>query len=66
MATYSVGYQLGASVGGAAWGALITLVGYPWPFVGGVLMVGVSLALAAFRLPRPLGVLVREEGPSDS
>jgi MFS family permease len=52
MATYSVGYQLGASIGGAAWGTVITLVGYPWPFLLGALMIGVTLTLAWLRLPR--------------
>lgn len=55
MATYSVGYQLGASVGGAAWGAVITLAGYPWPFLLGALMVAGTLTLAALRL-RPTTV----------
>lgn len=52
MATYSVGYQLGASVGGAAWGTVITLAGYPWPFILGAGMVAGTLVLAALRLPR--------------
>jgi MFS family permease len=52
MATYSVGYQLGASVGGAAWGTVITLVGYPWPFVLGAVMIAGTLTLAWLRLPR--------------
>jgi MFS family permease len=50
MATYSVGYQLGASIGGAAWGTVIAVAGYPWPFVGGALMVAASLAIAVARL----------------
>jgi MFS family permease len=50
MATYSVGYQLGASVGGAAWGTVITLAGYPWPFVLGAMMVAGTLVLAALKL----------------
>jgi predicted MFS family arabinose efflux permease len=50
MATYSVGYQLGASIGGAAWGTVIAVAGYPWPFVGGALMVAASLAIAVRRL----------------
>jgi MFS family permease len=50
MATYSVGYQLGASVGGAAWGTVISLAGYPWPFIGGAVMVVLALALAVVRL----------------
>ncbi|HXG40587.1 MAG TPA: MFS transporter [Candidatus Limnocylindrales bacterium] len=49
MATYSVGYQLGASIGGAAWGTVIAVAGYPWPFVGGAAMVGCCLLLAARR-----------------
>jgi MFS family permease len=54
MATYSLGYQLGASVGGAAWGALISLAGYPWPFFTGAAVVGTTLALAALMLPHRL------------
>jgi len=50
MATYSVGYQLGASVGGAAWGMVISLAGYPWPFVGGIGMIGIALLFGALRL----------------
>lgn len=50
MATYSVGYQLGASVGGAAWGTVISLAGYPWPFLGGIFMIGIALLLGALRL----------------
>jgi len=60
MATYSVGYQLGMSVGGAAWGALISLVGYPWPFVGGGLMVAAAFALGFARLRHAVG---RPGGP---
>jgi MFS family permease len=52
MATYSVGYQLGASIGGAAWGTVIAVVGYPWPFVGGAVMVALSLVIAVTRLRR--------------
>jgi MFS family permease len=55
MATYSVGYQLGASVGGAAWGTVITLVGYPWPFILGAGMVAGTLVFAWLRLPRGAG-----------
>jgi MFS family permease len=50
MATYSVGYQLGASIGGAAWGTVISIAGYPWPFVGGAVMIGLALLLGAVRL----------------
>jgi MFS family permease len=53
MATYSVGYQLGASMGGAAWGTLIAVAGYPWPFVGGAAMIMLALLIGAFRL-RPV------------
>lgn len=51
MATYSLGYQLGASIGGAAWGALISVAGYPWPFLLGALVLAGTLALAAGLLP---------------
>lgn len=53
MATYSVGYQLGASIGGAAWGTVIAIAGYPWPFVGGAMLIAVTLLIGAFRL-RPV------------
>jgi MFS family permease len=53
MATYSVGYQLGSSIGGAAWGTLIAIAGYPWPFIGGAVMIGIALLLGIFRL-RPV------------
>ncbi len=65
MATYSVGYQLGASVGGAAWGTVITLAGYPWPFVLGALMIGVTLTLAWLRLPRSSPREARPAGAQD-
>ena len=34
MATYSLGYQLGFGVGGAAWGVMIAAYGYPAPYLG--------------------------------
>jgi MFS family permease len=55
MATYSLGYQLGTSVGGAAWGAIISAVGYPWPFAGGAIVLAGTLALAVALVPRRLG-----------
>ena len=33
MATFSIGYQLAAGVGGAAWGILISAHGFPAPFI---------------------------------
>lgn len=51
-ATYSVGYQIGASAGGAAWGFVISVAGFPWPFVGGALIL-VSCIVAARALVRP-------------
>jgi len=32
MATYSLGYQLATGASGIVWGAIIALVGFPWPF----------------------------------
>ncbi|MGH2379898.1 MAG: MFS transporter [Candidatus Limnocylindria bacterium] len=34
MATYSLGYQLGFGIGGAAWGVMIAAYGYPAPYLG--------------------------------
>lgn len=54
MATYSLGYQLGTSIGGAAWGAIISAAGYPWPFLGGTVVLAATLALAAVSIPTRL------------
>ena len=51
-ATYSLGYALGASTGGAIWGVVISALGYPWPFVGGMFVLAAS-AIAAGVLLRP-------------
>jgi predicted MFS family arabinose efflux permease len=32
MATYSLGYQVATGASGVVWGALIAVVGFPWPF----------------------------------
>lgn len=36
MATFSVGYQIAAGGGGAIWGAVVDVAGYPWPFAAGI------------------------------
>lgn len=51
-ATYSVGFQLGTSVGGAIWGVVIAVTGYPWPYLGGALALGACLIGAWIALPR--------------
>ncbi len=56
-ATYSVGYQIGASAGGVAWGFVISAVGFPWPFVGGALIL-VSCIVATRALVRPTAISV--------
>jgi predicted MFS family arabinose efflux permease len=43
MATYSLGYQLGAGLGAAIWGAIIARWGFPAPFVAAI---GAMLAIA--------------------
>ena len=56
MATYSLGYQLGLGIGSAAYGVVISLAGFPAPFVIGVgamaLMVG-AIVTARADLLRP-------------
>jgi MFS family permease len=52
MATYSLGYQLGASVGGAIWGVLIAAVGYPWPFFVGCAVQALCAVVAVATLGR--------------
>lgn len=56
VATYSLGYQLGSSVGAAAWGVVISRAGYPWPFVGGIVVLVGLLAIVALTVPRPTRV----------
>jgi MFS family permease len=51
-ATYSIGFQLGTSVGGAIWGVVIALAGYPWPYLGGAVALGACLTGATIALPR--------------
>lgn len=44
MATYSLGYQLGLGIGSAAYGVVITMAGFPTPFVIGM---GAMLSMVA-------------------
>jgi MFS family permease len=56
MATYSLGYQLGLGIGSAAYGVVISLAGFPTPFIIGIgamgLMIG-AIASARTDLLRP-------------
>jgi MFS family permease len=63
MATFSMGFQLAAGLGGALWGLVIGTVGYPWPFVIAALfqVAGLGLALRYFRTRRA-AVSVRTAG----
>ncbi len=49
MATYSLGFQLGFGVGGAAWGVMIDSFGYPAPFIGAFLALFVLLLFVVAR-----------------
>lgn len=51
LATYSVGYALASGVGGALWGLVISLFGFPWPLVGAIGLQAVT-AIIAWRLVR--------------
>ena len=46
MATYSIGYQIANGLSSVVWGALITIFGFPWPFVGAVVLQAVTLGLS--------------------
>ncbi len=46
MATFAMGYQLAAGVGGAAWGLLIARVGFPSPFLVGIALQALCVGLA--------------------
>jgi MFS family permease len=52
MATFSMGYQLAAGLGGAAWGLLIAGLGFPAPFVVAIGL-QVACAIIAIRGLRP-------------
>lgn len=50
MATYSLGYQLGFGLGSLSWGLLISSLGFPAPFLVGLLaMAGIVAIVAASR-----------------
>lgn len=57
MATFSVGYQLGGAGSGILWGAVIDLLGYPWPFAiaVGLVLVAVGILLRMVRPPPSAG-----------
>ncbi|MBX3031221.1 MAG: MFS transporter [Chloroflexi bacterium] len=44
MATYSLGYQLGLGIGSAAYGVVISMAGFPAPFVIGMGAMGLMMA----------------------
>ncbi|GAB2447586.1 hypothetical protein GCM10027062_31670 [Nocardioides hungaricus] len=50
MATYSMGYQLAAGLGALLWGTLISVLGFPAPFV-----VAIGLQVMTVVLVRLLG-----------
>lgn len=54
MATFSVGYQLAAGVGGAAWGVLIAVAGFPAPFLAAIVLQA-ACAVVAVRYLQPPG-----------
>jgi predicted MFS family arabinose efflux permease len=50
MATYTLGFQLAIGAGAALWGIIIDALGYPAPYLAGILVQAVLLgALVAFR-----------------
>jgi MFS family permease len=57
MATFSMSYQLAAGAGGALWGVIIATLGFPWPFLIGMVFTLASIGLAVRHLPgrRPAG-----------
>ncbi len=58
MATYSLGYQLGLGIGSAAYGVVISVAGFPTPFLLGV----GAMALMVGAIVRGRGVLLRPRG----
>ena len=46
MATFAIGYQLAAGLGGAAWGVLIAWIGFPSPLLVGIALQVLCVALA--------------------
>ncbi len=56
IATYTVGFQLAYGLGGALWGAVISIAGFPWPFVGAIGLQVLAAATAIRFIPgRPGG-----------
>lgn len=58
MATYSLGYQLGFGLGSLVWGILISVAGFPAPFILGLMsMAGIALVVYVARrdLMQPAG-----------
>jgi MFS family permease len=50
MATYSLGYQLGAGSSGIVWGIVISTFGFPWPFALAIVFQLVTLGLTIGRV----------------
>jgi MFS family permease len=59
IATYSIGYQVANGLSAVAWGALISVVGYPWPFIvaAGCQLATVGLSRRAFQARVPGSVV---------
>jgi MFS family permease len=51
LATYTTGYQVGKGGGGILWGAVIGLVGLPWPFVLGLGLHALTIGLSLLAVP---------------
>ena len=53
MATYSLGYQLATGASGIVWGAVIAVVGFPWPFVLAIALQLVTIGITFLDLDGP-------------
>jgi MFS family permease len=53
MATYSLGYQLATGASGIIWGAVIAVVGFPWPFVLALALQLVTIGITFLNFDRP-------------
>ena len=68
MATFSMGYQIAAGIGGAAWGLLIAWLGFPSPFIVAIVLQGVCAWIAVRHLrpvpPPAVATILAPEPPS--
>lgn len=62
MATYSLGYQLGFGLGSALWGLLIASLGFPSPYLVGILAMAGILAIVTWARGDLMAAPVREDG----